>query len=81
MAKKKSKKKSTTKKATKQSKAPKEQLCVFAFRLAPQERDLIHRTAGPGKSSRFVRAVAVAFGNENEAAFREVLKEARQARS
>ncbi len=80
MAKKKSKKKSTAKKTTKPSKAPKEQLCVFAFRLTPAERDSIHKTAGPGKASRFIRRVAVAFGNKDEAAFRAVLKAAREAK-
>ena len=80
MAKKKSKKKSTTKKATKPLKASKEQLCVFAFRLTPAERNSIHKTAGPGKASRFVRAVAVAFGNKDEAAFRAAVKQAREAR-
>ena len=59
---------------------PKEELCVFAFRLAPSERDAIHKTAGPAQASRFVRQVAAAFANEDEAAFRAVLKEAKAAR-
>ena len=37
-----------------------EPLFVFAFRLTAQERELIHKAAGPGKASRFVRALAVA---------------------
>lgn len=40
-----------------------EPLFVFAFRLTAQERELIHRAAGPGKASRFVRALAVAAAN------------------
>jgi len=39
---------------------PREELVVFAFRLSPQERDLIHQAAGPAKASRFVRALTVA---------------------
>ena len=61
--------------------APKEELCVFAFRLTPAERDAIHKTAGPARASKFVRRVAVAFANEDEPAFRGVLKEAGEARS
>ncbi len=75
----KSKKKAKRSKS-KMQKASKEELVVFAFRLAPAERDSIHKTAGPGNASRFVRAVAVAFGNKDEAAFRSVVKEAREAR-
>ena len=81
---KKSKKQATTTKAAKQptpkkEKAPKEKLCVFAFRLTPAERDAIHKTAGPARASRFIRSVAVAFANEDEGAFKAVVKEAREA--
>ena len=82
-------KKTTTRKKTaaakkttpKLAKPPKETLCVFAFRLAPAERDAIHKTAGPRNATQFVRRVAVAFAKEDESAFRAVLKEARDARS
>jgi hypothetical protein len=37
--------------------APREDLVVFAFRLTAQERDQIHKAAGPGKASKFVRAL------------------------
>ncbi len=37
-----------------------EDLVVFAFRLTPAERELVHAAAGPGRASRFVRALAVA---------------------
>ena len=33
---------------------------VFAFRLSPEERDAIHKAAGPRGASRFVREVALA---------------------
>jgi len=75
--------KTSTSKSKKASrpKAAKEELCVFAFRLTPAERDAIHRTAGPRNATQFVRRVAVAFATEDETAFRTVLKEAREARS
>ena len=74
--------KTTKAKATKPKteKPPKEQLVVFAFRLTPAEREAIHKSAGPARASKFVRRVAAAFANEDEAAFRGVLKEAREAR-
>lgn len=76
-------------KATKKSKAakprkeraPKEELVVFAFRLSPTERDAIHKTAGPARASRFIRAVAAAFAAEDDAAFRVILKDAREGRA
>ncbi len=61
-------------------KAPKEDLVVFAFRLTEAERNAIHETAGPARASRFVRQVAAAFAREDDAAFRAILKEAREAR-
>jgi len=57
-------------------KAAKENLCVFAFRLAPEERDAIHKAAGPAKASRFVRALAVAAASNDEAAIRALMKAA-----
>ena len=45
----------------------KDDLCVFAIRLSIAERDLIHRAAGPGKASRYVRALAVAAAGGDEA--------------
>jgi hypothetical protein len=40
--------------------APTEDLVVFAMRLTTDERDAIHKAAGPGKASKFVRQVAIA---------------------
>jgi len=49
---------------------------VFAFRLTPEERDAIHKAAGPAKASRFVRALlAVAAARNDEAAVRTIMKE------
>ena len=53
---------------------------VFAFRLSEKERDAIHKTAGPARASKFIRQVAVAFANEDDKAFRNVVKEAQAAR-
>ena len=47
-------------KKAKAPKEPREELVVFAFRLTQEEREAIHRAAGPGKASKFVRALATA---------------------
>ena len=59
----------------------KDDLCTFAIRIPVAERDALHKAAGPGKATRFVRAIVAAFANEDEAAFRTALKEARQTRN
>ena len=41
----------------KKERAPREELCVFAFRFSPAERDAIHKAAGPAKASKYVRAL------------------------
>ena len=74
-------KKAATKPKAKKEKAPKLDLVVFAFRLTEVERTAIHKTAGPRNATQFVRRVATAFAKQDEAAFRAVLKEAREARS
>ena len=94
MAKKNTTKKASTKKtaATKRvtptkmpnpeaAKPTKDKLVVFAFRLTEPERTAIHKTAGPRNATQFVRRVAVAFAHEDEAAFKAVLKDAREARN
>jgi hypothetical protein len=50
-------------------------LCVFAFRLTPAERDEIHKAAGPGKASRFVKAVALAVARLDDKAIQEATDE------
>ena len=79
----KSAKKPAAKKTAAQSKkkAPVEDLVVFAFRLTPEERNVIHQSAGPARASKFVRAVALAAAREDTKAYQEALKEAREARS
>ncbi len=76
-----SKSKSTKKKASKPratkgqaKKAPRENLCVFALRLKPEERTAIHKAAGPGKASRFARSILVAAARNDEAAVKEIMK-------
>jgi hypothetical protein len=87
MSKSKSTKKTATKvpKATKpiadaaahevsEKKVPREDLCVFAFRLTAEERDAIHKAAGPAKASKFVRSLVVAAARNDEAAVRAIMK-------
>ncbi|MBZ5638303.1 MAG: hypothetical protein LAO51_06035 [Acidobacteriia bacterium] len=75
----KAEKKAKTPKAERTPKDP-EATKVFAFRLTPAESAAIHKTAGPRNATRMVRAIAVAFASEDEAAFKAVLKEAKEAR-
>ena len=55
-------------------KAPREELCVFAFRLTAEERDAIHKAAGPAKASKFVRTLVVAAARNDEATVKAILK-------
>ncbi len=54
-------------------KAPREELVVFAFRLTQAERDLIHKAAGPGKASKFVRTLTVAASKKDEKVVTEIV--------
>jgi hypothetical protein len=56
-----------------------EDLVVFAFRLSAEERELIHKAAGPAKASRFVRALAVAAACGDEGAIKLLLQSVQQA--
>jgi hypothetical protein len=49
-----------------------QELVVFAFRLTRAERDLIHKTAGSGKASGFVRGLAVAAAKGDIKAVRDI---------
>ena len=51
----------------------KEELVVFAFRLTPEERELLHKAAGPAKASRFVRTLAVAAARGDKARIEQIL--------
>jgi hypothetical protein len=53
-----------------------ENLCVFALRMTPEERDEIHEAAGPARASRFVRAVALAAARGDLKAVQSILLEA-----
>jgi hypothetical protein len=57
------------------TKAPREDLCVFAFRLTEHERNDIHKAAGPGKASKFARNLLVAAARKDDAAVRAIMKE------
>jgi len=60
-------------KEPKKEKAPREELCVFAFRLRPEERDRIHAASGPGGATRLVRSAAIAIADGNRAALDQLL--------
>src|SRR2546425_9554207 len=65
-------------KTTKEPKPRKEKVAkppqvVFAFRLSAEERDQIHKAAGPGKATRFVRSASLAAASGDKAAFEELL--------
>ena len=62
-------------KPTAETKAPREELCVFAFRLTEDERNDIHKAAGPGKASKFARNLLVAAARKDDAAVRAIMKE------
>lgn len=69
--------KTTKEPKPKKEKAPKEPLVVFAFRLTAAQRDAIHRAAGPGKATRFVRSAAIAAASGDKPAFEELLAQAK----
>ena len=57
------------------------ELCTFAIRITPAERDAIHKAAGPRRATRFVRELAIAAAHGDSKGIQRVLKEARGARS
>ena len=61
--------------ATQAEKTPREDLCVFAFRLTAEERDAIHKAAGPAKASKFARTLLVAAARNDESAVKAIMKE------
>ena len=58
----------------KPKKEPKPDLVVFAIRLLPEERDSIHKAAGPGKATKFIRSLAVAASNGDLAAVKTMVE-------
>ncbi len=64
----------------KQDKEAQADLVVFAHRMTLQEREAFHKAAGPARASNVARQLAVAFTNEDDAAFRALIKEAREVR-
>ena len=69
--------KSAAEKAASKEKAPREDLCVFAFRLTEEERDAIHRAAGPAKASKYARTLLIAAARNDEAAVKAIMKAAK----
>ena len=64
-------------KEPKKEKAPKVPLVVFAFRLTEEQRDQIHKAAGPAKATKFVRAAALAAASGDRPAFDELVLQAK----
>jgi hypothetical protein len=58
---------------TPKAKASRENLCVFAFRLTAEERNAIHKAAGPAKASKFARTLLVAAARNDEAAVKAIM--------
>ncbi len=54
-------------------KPPRDDLCVFAFRLTAEERNSIHKAAGPAKASKFARNLLVAAASNDEAAVKTIM--------
>jgi hypothetical protein len=54
---------------------------TFALKMPVSEREAFHKAAGPAGASRFARTVLVAFANEDEAAFRSAISEAKKLRA
>ena len=64
-------------KEPKKEKAPKEPQVVFAFRLDEADRTLIHKAAGPGKATQFVRAAALAAAKADHETFKTLIDQAK----
>lgn len=64
-------------KEPKKAKAPEQPQVVFAFRLTEAQRDQIHKAAGPGKATRFVRSAALAAASGDRSALEELLAAAK----
>ncbi len=61
------------------SKASREELCVFAFRLTEAERDAIHKAAGPAKASKFARRLLVAAAQKDAAVVKAIMEGGKMA--
>ena len=70
-------KKTAKVKEAKPKREPIQDACVFAFRLSTADRDLIHRAAGSGKATRFVRGAALAAANGDTKAFDDLVGQAK----
>ena len=71
----------TGKPKAKREPKPKEDLCVFALRMTPDERDRLHASTGPARATRFARAVLIAFANGDDVTFRRLVKEAEEGKA
>ena len=53
---------------------------TFALKMPISERDALHAASGAAGASRFARIVLVAFANDDEAAFKVAIAEAKKLR-
>ena len=70
-------------KPEKKAKAPRESRegwGTFALKMPISERDALHAASGAAGASRFARVVLVAFSNDDEAAFKAAIAEAKKLR-
>ena len=75
--------KATKPKPEKKPKAPRESRDgwgTFALKMPIAERDALHAASGAAGASRFARIVLVAFANDDEAAFKAAIAEAKNLR-
>ncbi|MCK5612919.1 hypothetical protein KAR91_64190, partial [Candidatus Pacearchaeota archaeon] len=66
-------------KATPKQKDDSQSMVVFAFRLTRAERDLIHKTAGSAKASKFIRGIALAAARGDIKAVEQVINEVQKS--
>lgn len=59
---------------------PTEPLKTFALRIPTSESDALHEATGSGKASKVVRQLLAAFVAGDDAAFRALVKESKEAR-
>ena len=64
------------KKRTRKEKPIKTSMVVFAFRLSEEDRTTIHKAAGSGKATRFVRGAALAAAKGDAKTFQELVGQA-----
>ena len=70
-------KSSTRRSQKRKKKAHREDQVVFAFRLTTADRTRIHKAAGAGKATRFVRTAALAVANRDHKMLDDLMAQAK----